>query len=109
MVLEETNLPTNAGDTRDTGSTPGSGRSPGGGHGSILVFLHGKSRVHATVYRVAKSQTQLSTAQHKWVVGINIFLITPLKYLSVKFFMSTLKTDVHYIYSTSLLTLQFTT
>ena len=63
----------------------------------------------ATVYRVAKSQTRLSTAQHKWSVGINIFLITPLKDFSVKFFMSILKTDVHYIYSTSLLTLQFTT
>ena len=28
------NPPANAGDTRDTGSTPGSGRSPGEGHGN---------------------------------------------------------------------------
>ena len=26
------NMPVNAGDVRDAGSTPGSGRSPGGGH-----------------------------------------------------------------------------
>ena len=30
------NLPANAGDARDTASTPGSGRSPGGGNGSPL-------------------------------------------------------------------------
>ena len=32
------NLPANAGDTRDTGSTPGLGRSPGGGHGNPLQY-----------------------------------------------------------------------
>ena len=32
------NLPTNAGDLRDLGSTPGSGRSPGGGHGNPLQY-----------------------------------------------------------------------
>ena len=30
------NLPVNAGDTRDTDSTPGLGRSPRGGNGSSL-------------------------------------------------------------------------
>ena len=30
------NLPANAGDVRDEGSSPGSGRSPGGGHGNPL-------------------------------------------------------------------------
>ena len=30
------NLPTNAGDIRDSVSIPGSGRSPGGGHGNPL-------------------------------------------------------------------------
>ena len=30
------NPPANAGDIRDTGSTPGSGRSPGGGRGNPL-------------------------------------------------------------------------
>ena len=36
MVLVVKNPPANAGDIRDTGSTPGSGRSPGGGSGSSL-------------------------------------------------------------------------
>ena len=31
-----TNLPANAGDTKDTGSIPGLGRSPGGGNGNPL-------------------------------------------------------------------------
>ena len=35
-VLVVKNLPANAGDTGDTGSSPGSGRSPGGGHGNPL-------------------------------------------------------------------------
>ena len=34
------NLPVNAGDIRDTGSTPGSRRSPGGGHGNPLQCSH---------------------------------------------------------------------
>ena len=33
-----TNLPANAGDTRDTSSMPGLGRSPGGGHGHPLQY-----------------------------------------------------------------------
>ena len=32
------NLPANAGDTRDMGSTSGLGRSPGGGHGNPLQY-----------------------------------------------------------------------
>ena len=35
-VLVVKNLPANAGDIRDTGSSPGLGRSPGGGHGDSL-------------------------------------------------------------------------
>ena len=31
------NLPTNAGDIRDSGLIPGLGRSPGGGHGNPLL------------------------------------------------------------------------
>ena len=31
-------LPANAGDIRDSGSTPGSGRSPGEGHGNPLQY-----------------------------------------------------------------------
>jgi len=36
VVLMVKNLPANAGDIRDTDSTPGSGRSPGGGRGNPL-------------------------------------------------------------------------
>ena len=40
------NPPTNAGDIRDTSSTPGSGRSPGGGHGQPTpIFLPRESHV----------------------------------------------------------------
>ena len=38
MLLVVKNLPANAGDLRDAGSTPGSGRSPGGGHGNPLEY-----------------------------------------------------------------------
>ena len=34
------NLPTNAGDTRDTDSIPGSRRAPGGGNGSPLQYSY---------------------------------------------------------------------
>ena len=33
------NLPANAGDTGDVGSTPGSGRSPGEGNGNPLQYF----------------------------------------------------------------------
>ena len=36
MALLVKNLPTNAGDIRDAGSSPGLGRLPGGGHGNKL-------------------------------------------------------------------------
>ena len=38
MALVVKNLPTNAGDVRDEGLTPGLGRSPGGGHGNPLQY-----------------------------------------------------------------------
>ena len=38
MAPEVKNPPTNAGDTRDAGSTPGLGRSPGGGYGNPLQY-----------------------------------------------------------------------
>ena len=49
----------NAGDTRDTGSTPGSGRSPGGVHGnplqhSCLERTMDKGAWRATVHEVAR-------------------------------------------------------
>ena len=56
--------PANAGDVRDSGSIPGSGRSPGGGHGNPLQYSclenpMDRGACWATVYRVAKRQTQL--------------------------------------------------
>ena len=38
VMLVVKNVPTNAGDVRDTGSIPGSRRSPGGGHSSPLQY-----------------------------------------------------------------------
>ena len=60
------NLPANAGNTRDTGSTPGSGRSPGVGNDSTLLYscLENSTDRGArwvTVRGVAESPTQLST------------------------------------------------
>ena len=57
------NPPTNAQDARDGGTVPGSGRSPGEGHGnpfqySCLENLMDRGAWWATVYGVAKSQTQ---------------------------------------------------
>jgi len=34
------NLPTNAGDTEDTGLIPGLGRSPGEGYGNLLYYSY---------------------------------------------------------------------
>ena len=39
VVLMVKNLPANAGDIRDMGSTPRSGRSPGGGHSNPLQYF----------------------------------------------------------------------
>ena len=56
------NPPANAGDRRDTGSTPGLGRSPGGEHGNPLQYSclenpTGRGAWWAVVYRVIKSWT----------------------------------------------------
>ena len=55
----------NAGYIRDTGSIPGSGKSPGGGYGNPLQYsylenLMDRGAWRATVYRVAKSQTEVT-------------------------------------------------
>ena len=60
------NLPASAGDVRNTGSVPGLGRSPGEGCGNQLQhsFLENpvqRGAWRATVCRVAKSQTRLSS------------------------------------------------
>ena len=53
------NPPANAGDARDTGSTPGLGRFPGGKHGSPLQYSCWESPMYrgvwqATAYGVTK-------------------------------------------------------
>ena len=65
LVLVLKNPPTNAGDARDGGSTPGLGSSPGEEKGNPLQFSclenpHGQQSWRATVHGVTKSQTQLS-------------------------------------------------
>jgi len=55
----------NAGDAGAPGSNPGSGRSLEGGHGKPLQYSCMENPMdrgtwHATVQRVAKSQTQLT-------------------------------------------------
>ena len=60
MALVVKNLSANAGDMRDTGSTPGSGRSPGGEHGNPLSCRENpmdRGAWQATVHRVTKNQT----------------------------------------------------
>ena len=56
------NPPAIAGDTGDTGLTPGSGRSPGVGHGNPLKYSCLENSMDrgawwATVYGLAESQT----------------------------------------------------
>ena len=62
------NLPVNAEDARDGGSIPGLERSPGVGNGNPLQYSCLENPMDynpwgATVHRVTKSQTRLSTAQ----------------------------------------------
>ena len=62
MALVVKNQPANAGDIRDSGSTPGLGRSPGGGHSQQLQYSCLENPVdrgawRATVLGVTKSQT----------------------------------------------------
>ena len=58
------NLPSNAGDARDVGSTPGSGRSPGGGHGNPLQYSCPENPMDRGAWRaivrgIEKSRTQM--------------------------------------------------
>ena len=52
-------LPTNAGDARDTGSIPRLGRSPGGGHGKPLQY----SRLENPTDRGAQQATVLGVTE----------------------------------------------
>ena len=60
MALVVKNPPANAGDVKDTGSTPVSGRSPGGQHGNPLQYSRLENPMDrgawwAMVHRVAVS------------------------------------------------------
>ena len=62
VVLVVKSPPANAGDARDTGSTPGSGRSPGVGNGNLLQYSclensMNRTAWQATVHGVARSWT----------------------------------------------------
>ena len=61
------NPPANAGDTGDTGSTPGSGRSPGGGHGNPLEYSslesHGQ---RSLVGYTQQGQKESDTTEVTW-------------------------------------------
>ena len=61
VTLVVKNLLANAGDMRDTGSTPGSGRFPGEGHGNPLQYSCLENPIDrgawwAIVHKVSKSQ-----------------------------------------------------
>ena len=63
------NLPANAGDKRDMGSTPGSERSPGAENGNPLQYSCVENSMdtgawQAMVYGVSKSRTGLSMHRH---------------------------------------------
>ena len=66
MVPVVKNIPTNAGDIRDVGSTPRSGRSSGGGHSNSLQYsclenLIDRGGWQAMVHSVAKLDTTEGT------------------------------------------------
>ena len=72
VMLVVKNLPANAGEVRDLGSTPGLGWSPGGGHGNPLQYSclenpRDRGAWWATAHRAAQSWTwlkRLSTNAH---------------------------------------------
>ena len=64
VALVVKNLPVNAGDKRDAGSTPGLGKSPGGGNGNPLQYSCPENSMdrgawRVTVHGVTKSWIQL--------------------------------------------------
>ena len=77
------NPPGNEGDIRDSGSIPGSRRSPGVGHGNPLQYSclenpMNRGAWHATVHKVAKSQTrpkQLSMHVGRFLIACFLLLL----------------------------------
>ena len=72
------NLPTNAGDVRDTSSTPGLERSPGGENGNPLQYSCLKNPMDrgawwATVHSVEKSRRRLKQLS----MHVNLILLRP--------------------------------
>ena len=68
-AVKDSTPPDNAGDAGDLGLIPGSGNPHGGGRGNPLQYSHLENSIDrrawlATVHRVTKSQTQLTT-QHR--------------------------------------------
>ena len=97
MILTVKILPSNAGDARGMGLICGWGRSPGVGNGNPLqfscletpmdrgttpIFLSGDSHGTwwASVYRVAKSQTWMSTCAHTHIHSVCYIMYTYMQY-----------------------------
>ena len=78
MALVVKNPPANAGDVKDTGSTPVSGRSPGGQHGNPLQYSrleNPKDRIAwqaLMVHRVTKSGTLKQLSMHRHIATQNV-------------------------------------
>ena len=65
MALVVKNPPTNAGDMKVTGSSPGSGRSPGGEHGNALQYSCLENPIDREAWQaiVCVHHTQLTRVQ----------------------------------------------
>ena len=82
VALLVKNLPTNAGDRRDTSLIPASGRSPGEGNGSPLQYSCLGNPIDigvwwATIHGVSRSQTQTNQQAQRHVhiikrTGVNV-------------------------------------
>ena len=79
MVLVVKNLPANAGDIREAGSSPGLGRSPREEYGNLVQYSCLENPMDrgawwATVHRVAESDTTETTYHTCMHTFINRFL-----------------------------------
>ena len=61
------NPPTNAGDMKVTGSSPGSGRSPGGGHGHPLQYSCLQNPIDREAWQAIVCGFAKRQAQLKWL------------------------------------------